>query len=75
MHADLSHRITQLICAADTIKLAENQHLPRTLRKELHALLEHYGVRTGGSLEAMIRPYRQQEDVMEFEDMFDFNAA
>lgn len=56
-------------------KLAENQHLPRTLRKELHALLEHCGVRTGGSLEAMIRPYRQQEDVMEFEDMFDFNAA
>ncbi len=75
MHADLSHRITQLICAADTIKLAENQRFPRALRQGLHTLLEHYRVRTDGSLEAMIRPYRHQEDVMEFEDMFDFNAA
>lgn len=57
------------------MKLANNERVPGALKHEVKALLEHCGVRTVGSVEDMMRPYRHPMAIDDFEHLFDIEAA
>lgn len=50
-------------------KLADNERLPRLLREELHELLESCGIRTDGSVERMVGPYRNNLNMFMLDDL------
>lgn len=56
-------------------KLAENERLPLKLRRDLHRMLIASGVRTEGSVEKMMNPYRNDPNAVDFEDFFDLDEA
>lgn len=56
-------------------KLADNERVPRPLREELKALLAKQGVRTEGSVEKMMRPYRNDVDPFILDDFLDLDEA
>lgn len=56
-------------------KLAENGRLPHDLREELHRMLADCSIRTNGSVEKMLRPYRNEPDAFDFEGLFDLGEA
>ena len=56
-------------------KLANNERVPRLLREELKALLEAQGVRTEGSVEKMMGPYRTDANPFMMNDFLDLDEA
>lgn len=56
-------------------QLADNERVPPRLKKELKALLAHCGIRTTGSVENLMRPYRDAPDEIDINLMFDLDAA
>lgn len=56
-------------------KLAENGRLPRDLREDLHRMLAEQGIRTDGSVDKLLRPYRNDPDAFHFDDLLDFDEA
>lgn len=57
------------------MKLANNRSVRGDLKAEVHSLLEHCGVRTGASVEDMMRRHRRTEEQIDFDDLFDLDAA
>lgn len=56
-------------------KLAENESLPLKLRRELHRMLNGYGIRTDGSVEKMMGPYRNDPNPFMMDDFLDLDEA
>jgi len=56
-------------------RLAGNERVPIGRRKALHRLLEPLGVRTGGSVEKLMGPYREDPDTFLLEHLFDEEEA
>lgn len=56
-------------------KLAENARLPRDLREDLHRMLDDQGIRTDGSVEKLLRPYRNDPEMLDLDDIFDLDEA
>ena len=56
-------------------KLAENERLPMKLRQDLHRMLIAFGVRTKGSVEKMINPYRNDPNPFVMEDFLDLDEV
>lgn len=56
-------------------KRANNERIPRLLREELKALLEMQGVRTEGSVEKMMGPYRTDVNPFMMNDFLDLDEA
>ncbi len=56
-------------------KLAENERLPLKLRRDLHRMLKGYGVRTDGSVEKMMNPYRNDPNPFMMDDFLDLDEA
>lgn len=50
-------------------KLADNERVPRALREVLNEMLEGCGIRTGESVEAMMRPYRNDSNPFGLDDL------
>lgn len=58
------------------MRLAANNRVPTDLKLEIKALLGHWGVRTGRSVESMMRPHRCQMDEFVLDDeLFELHAA
>ena len=56
-------------------KLAENERLPLKLRRDLHRMLNGCGVRTDGSVEKMMGPYRNDPNPFMMDDFLDLDEA
>ena len=56
-------------------RLAGNERVPLGRRKALHRLLEPLGVRTTGSVEKLMGPYREDPDAFMLEHLFDEEEA
>jgi hypothetical protein len=56
-------------------QLADNERVPPRLKKDLKALLAHCGIRTTGSVENLMRPYRNGPDEIDLDLVFDLDAA
>jgi len=56
-------------------RLAGNERLPLRLRRDLHLMLERLGVRTRGSVEKMMNPYRTNPNNNDFEGLFDLDEV
>jgi hypothetical protein len=56
-------------------KLAENERLPLKLRRDLHRMLVAAGVRTDGSVEKMMHPYRNDPNPFAMDDFLDLDEA
>lgn len=57
------------------MKLANNRSVRGDLKAEVLSLLEHCGVRTGASVENMMRRHRSTDEQIDFDDLFDLDAA
>ena len=56
-------------------KLAENERLPLNLRRDLDRMLNDCGVRTDGSVEKMMNPYRNDPNPFMMDDFLDLDEA
>jgi hypothetical protein len=56
-------------------KLAENERLPLRLRQDLQQMLNGCGVRTEGSVEKMMGPYRNDPNPFMMDDFLDLDEA
>jgi hypothetical protein len=56
-------------------KLAENERLSLKLRQNLHRMLIASGIRTGGSIEKMMNPYRNDLNPFMMDDFLDLDEA
>ena len=56
-------------------RLAENERVPRRLRDELKLLLKAEGVRTEGSVDKLIGPYRSDHNPFMMEDFLELDEA
>jgi hypothetical protein len=56
-------------------RLAENERLPLKLRRNLHRMLNVHRVRTEGSVEKMMNPYRSDSDPFMMDDFLDLDEA
>ena len=53
----------------------DNARVSSPWKHEVKALLAHCGVRTAGSVENLMRPYRHFGDIDDYDELFDLDAA